>query len=55
MKYFLDACVVFGALGSFGSFVLLVLTFWRSYNTDKPLDVVWEHRPHGDLPNGKLE
>jgi hypothetical protein len=38
--------LVLGALGSFGSFVLLALTFYRSYQTDRPAEVVWEKHPH---------
>lgn len=38
--------LILGAVGSFGSFVLLVLTFWKSHRSDRPIDEVWEKHPH---------
>lgn len=50
LRILLTIVLVMGAIGSFGSFVLLALTFWRSYKMDRPIDVTWEKHPHGDLP-----
>jgi uncharacterized membrane protein len=41
-----DIVLILGAVGSFGSFVLLALTFWKSYRTDRSAEVVWERHPH---------